>query len=34
MNPIVSMVTEVEVAIEVVAVAGETPEEIGLMDCR
>ena len=32
MNPIVSLVTEVEVATEVAAVAMETTEEIGLMD--
>ena len=32
MNPIVSLVTEVEVATEVVAVGGETMEETGLMD--
>ena len=34
MNPIVSLVTEVEVATEVVAVAREIMEEIGLMDRR
>ena len=32
MNPIVSLVTEVEVATEVAAVAEETMEETGLMD--
>ena len=32
MNPTISLVTEVEVAIEVVSVAGETMEETGLMD--
>ena len=32
MNGTVSLVTKVEVAIEVAAVAGETTEEIGLMD--
>ena len=32
MNPTVSLVTKVEVATEVAAVAGETTEEIGLMD--
>ena len=34
MNPIVSMVTEVEVVTEVAAMAGETMEETGLMECR
>ena len=33
MNHIVSLVTEVEVATKVAAVARETMEEIGLMDC-
>ena len=32
MNPIVSLVTEVEVETEVAAVAAETTEEAGLMD--
>ena len=32
MNPIVSLVTKVEVAIEVATAAAETTEEIGLMD--
>ena len=32
MNPIVSLVTEVEVTTEVAAVFTETMEEIGLMD--
>ena len=32
MNPTISLVNEVEVAIEVAAVAGETTEEKGLMD--
>ena len=31
MNPIVSLVTEVEVATEVAVVAGKTTEEIGLI---
>ena len=34
MNLVVSLVTEVEVAAEVVDVVGETMEEIGLMDRR
>ena len=34
MNPIVSLVTEVEVTTEVAAVVGETTEETGLMDHR
>ena len=34
MNPIVSLVTEVEVVTEVADVVGETIEEIGLMDHR
>ena len=34
MNPIVSLVTKVEVATEVVDVAAEAMEEIGLMDHR
>ena len=34
MNPNVSMVTEVEVASEVAAMAGEKTEETGLMDRR
>ena len=34
MNPNVSLVTEVEVVTEVAAVAGETTEEIGMMDHR
>ena len=32
MNPTISLVTEVEVAIEVAAVVGETTKETGLMD--
>ena len=32
MNPNVSLVTEVEVATEVVVVVGETTKETGLMD--
>ena len=32
MNPTISLVTEVEVATEVVAMVGETIEEIGLID--
>ena len=32
MNPTISLVTEVEVATEVAAVARETMEETGLMD--
>ena len=34
MNPIVSLVTKVEVATEVAAVARETTKETGLMDRR
>ena len=32
MNPTISLETEVEVATDVAVVAGETTEEIGLMD--
>ena len=34
MNPIVSLLNEVEVVTEVAVVAGETMEETGLMDHR
>ena len=34
MNPNVSLVIEVEVMTEIVAVDGETMEETGPMDCR